>query len=68
MRNLATDPNYASTKARLAKLLDEWTEATHDSAPADLSKDTFDRETGEPLLSGKEHKLAPRGTPGVLRF
>jgi N-sulfoglucosamine sulfohydrolase len=63
MRNLATDPNYASTKAILAKLLDEWTEATHDSAPADLSKDTFDRETGKPLLSGKERKLVPRGTP-----
>lgn len=63
MRNLATDPNYASTKAMLAKLLDEWTEATHDSVPADLSKDTFDRETGKKLLTGKDHKLIPRGTP-----
>jgi arylsulfatase A-like enzyme len=63
MHNLATDPHYADTKARLAKLLDEWTEATHDSAPAELTKDTFDRETGKPLLTGKDCKNAPRGTP-----
>ncbi len=63
MHNLANDPDYASTKAMLAKLLDEWTESTHDSVPTDLSKDTFNRETGKPLLSGKESKLIPRGTP-----
>jgi len=67
MRNLATDPDYASTKARLAKLLDEWTEATHDSAPADLSKDTWDRETGQPLTSGADSwevfNTGSRGTP-----
>jgi arylsulfatase A-like enzyme len=64
LRNLANDPNYASTKAKLAKLLDEWTEATHDSAPADLTKDSFDRETGKTLLPRvKGRAPTPRGTP-----
>jgi arylsulfatase A-like enzyme len=63
MKNLAADPDYASMKERLAKQLDAWIEATHDSAPADLSKDTFDRLTGKSSLKGKERRNAARGTP-----
>lgn len=60
LNNLADDPNYASVKERLAELMTEWTEATGDSVPADLSKDSFDRETGESL---KIKNNAFRGTP-----
>jgi arylsulfatase A-like enzyme len=70
LRNLANDPDYASTKTRLAKLLDEWAEATHDSVPADLTPDSFDRESGQSLLTtargkgkGKGRAATPRGTP-----
>ncbi|OYW24817.1 MAG: hypothetical protein B7Z55_01110 [Planctomycetales bacterium 12-60-4] len=63
LHNLANDPDYASVKTQLSKLLDEWSEATHDSVPADLSKDTFDRETGKSLLKLTERLRAPRGTP-----
>jgi hypothetical protein len=63
MKNLADDPDYASIKKQLAEQLDAWIEATHDSAPADLSKDTFDRLTGKSLLKGKERREAARGTP-----
>lgn len=61
LSNLANDPDYASVKARLAKLLDQWTEQTGDSAPADVSKDMFDRETGESLY--KRRDTSYRGTP-----
>jgi hypothetical protein len=64
LRNLANDPNYAATRARLAKLLDEWTEATHDSAPPDLTPDSFDRQTGKTLLPRVNGRApTPRGTP-----
>ncbi|MEN3943734.1 sulfatase [Prosthecobacter sp. SYSU 5D2] len=61
MSNLADNADYATVKARLAKLLDEWTEQTGDSVPADLSKDSFDRETGNQLFKGRDQSY--RGTP-----
>ena len=61
LSNLANDPDYASVKARLVKLLDQWTEQTGDSAPADVSRDMFDRETGESLY--KRRDTSYRGTP-----
>ncbi|MFC5455001.1 sulfatase [Prosthecobacter fluviatilis] len=60
LQNLADDANYASVKARLAKAMTEWTTATGDSAPASLSKDSFDRETGNKL---KLKEADYRGTP-----
>lgn len=61
LRNLGDDPKHAAAKARLAALLDAWAEATGDSAPAKLSADSFDRETGK-RLPGLA-KDAFRGTP-----
>lgn len=59
-----TFSNSARQRAALSKLLDEWTEATHDSAPADITKDSFDRETGKSLLPRvKGRAPTPRGTP-----
>lgn len=63
LHNLAEDPDYASTKARLAALLDRWMEETGDDVPADLSRDSFDRETGEPAGGKGKGKKDFRGTP-----
>jgi N-sulfoglucosamine sulfohydrolase len=60
LKNLATDPKHRVEKARLAKLLADWTAATGDTVPAQLSRDTFDRETGAAL---KQAKASFRGTP-----
>lgn len=61
LRNLAADPARAADLARLRGLLDAWTDATHDSAPDDLSRDEHDRETGLQLPGMKG--AAFRGTP-----
>lgn len=60
LNNLATEADYASVKARLSALLDQWMEETGDDVPTDLSADSFDRETGESL--GVKNQ-AFRGTP-----
>jgi N-sulfoglucosamine sulfohydrolase len=49
IHNLAADPAYAETKARLAALLDQWITETGDAAPENLTPDSFDRETGKPI-------------------
>jgi N-sulfoglucosamine sulfohydrolase len=60
LNNLAADPNYASEREHLAAIMKEWINATGDSAPADISRDGFDRETGKSL---KIKNGAFRGTP-----
>ena len=60
LENLADNPDYASVKKRLSMLLDRWVDETGDDVPENISKDAFDRETGESLKVGKE---AFRGTP-----
>ncbi len=61
LHNLADDPKCAPVKAGLASLLDAWAEATGDSAPAKLSADSFDRETGKHLKGVAKDSF--RGTP-----
>ncbi len=61
LSNLAGRPEHAAAQARLAALLDAWSEATGDSAPERLSADGFDRETGK-RLPGMERN-AFRGLP-----
>ncbi|MFO1483490.1 MAG: sulfatase [Verrucomicrobiaceae bacterium] len=62
LTNLADDPDYTSVKQRLAKLLNEWTDATGDSVPAEISKDYFDRETGERLkIKEQDYRRTPPG-------
>ena len=66
LRNLASDPTQVETKGRLAALLDQWIADTGDAAPANLTPDAFDRETGKPL--GKKKGPTPRGDyPGLPR-
>ena len=69
LKNLAADPQHRLTQIRLAKLLAEWSDVTGDTAPARLTGDGFDRETGAAAKAAgatkaaKGGKAAPRGTP-----
>lgn len=68
LKNLAADPAHRAVKVRLAKLLADWTAATGDTVPAQLTPDGFDRETGAAVRppgapKGKAAKAPPRGTP-----
>jgi arylsulfatase A-like enzyme len=69
LTNLAADPQHRLTQIRLAKLLAEWSDVTGDTAPARLTGDGFDRETGAAAKAAgatkaaKGGKAAPRGTP-----
>src|SRR5436190_4401428 len=53
MNNLAADPGYATTLAKLRQQLEAWQKETHDIAPVERTPDEFDRETGEPLPDRK---------------
>jgi N-sulfoglucosamine sulfohydrolase len=61
LRNLAADPDSASIRSRLANLLDQWIEETGDAVPQRLAPDTFDRETGTPLMRRAGRSQADRG-------
>jgi hypothetical protein len=69
LKDLAPDPAHRAVKVRLAKLLAEWSDVTGDTAPARLTGDGFDRETGAAVKAAgatkaaKGGKAAPRGTP-----
>ncbi|QDS87893.1 Arylsulfatase [Rosistilla ulvae] len=60
LNNLIDDKRYAADADRLRKLLDEWSVATGDTVPDQISSDSFDRETGDRLPIAKN---AFRGTP-----
>jgi hypothetical protein len=63
LRNLANDPAFAGTKARLAGILDRWIDETGDAAPENLSRDSFDRETGRSVPGNKPYRGDPPGAP-----
>ena len=60
LHNLAGDREFAAVRTRLSHLLDRWMEETGDSVPDDLSKDSFDRETGKSLKI-KSYRGTPPG-------
>lgn len=60
LHNLAGDPKYAETQARLREVLAEWSRETKDERPETLSPDEFDRETGKPL----PNRVRPRRRGG----
>ncbi len=63
--NLAGNPQWKQVETELLAVLDRWSEETHDSVPAILSPDTFDRETGAAL---RPKPAAPHAlTPGEDR-
>lgn len=63
LRNLAGEAKYAAQQKKLSAVLETWIEETHDSVPADISHDSFDRETGK-ALNVKSYR---RTTPGEDR-
>jgi arylsulfatase A-like enzyme len=54
LKNLAADPAYAQTLARLQSALGAWRQNTADAEPSPRPPDTFDRETGQPLEKRKK--------------
>lgn len=60
VRNLVAEPAQRAVLDRLRGALDEWSEATRDSCPANLSRDAYDRQTGAALPIPEE---SFRGTP-----
>jgi arylsulfatase A-like enzyme len=58
LHDLAGDPNAAEVLDRMRRALAGWERETGDEAPAALSPDEFDRETGEPL----PNRARPRPT------
>jgi arylsulfatase A-like enzyme len=49
LENVALDPAYHKTRQHLGNVLDQWMDETGDSVPENLSRDSFDRETGNSL-------------------
>jgi len=74
LKNLADDPVHANTRSQLAAILDKWMDETADSVPDNLSKDLFDRETGNRIVKraadyrgvtpGEDRGAANVNTPG----
>ena len=63
LHNLAGNPKFSEQQKHLASVLEEWIDETHDSVPAEISLDSFDRETGDAL----KLKSYRRTTPGEDR-
>ena len=61
--NLAGRAEYAGIEKKLSDALARWMEETGDSVPDEISPDTFDRETGDPLRDVKRDEAwkAPAG-------
>jgi arylsulfatase A-like enzyme len=64
LHNLAGMRKHAAIQQRLANTLDRWMDETHDSVPAEISRDSFDRRTGQRLKDVKDYR---RTTPGEDR-
>ena len=74
LKNLADDPAHVNTRSQLAAILDKWMDETSDSVPDNLSKDLFDRETGNRIVKrtadyrgvtpGEDRGAANVNTPG----
>jgi len=62
--NLASHPRYQHELEKCRKTLMQWQEETGDTLPENLTKDWFDRETGDPLNVKKERGIMP----GVRQF
>ena len=54
-RNEVANPAYAKTVAQLRAVLKQWQDVTGDSAPAQLTPDWYDRETGQPLPAQQQN-------------
>ncbi|MDF1816014.1 MAG: sulfatase [Verrucomicrobiales bacterium] len=60
--NLSGNATYESVEKRLAEALSFWRKETGDSSPDEISKDFFDRETGDRLkMLRKDYQRPPPG-------
>lgn len=59
IHNLAGDPAYSSIESRLSAALDHWIQKTGDSAPDDISRDGFDRRTGDQTFQSRDDYQRP---------
>lgn len=57
--NLAGEESYASIRKKLSDALDHWVEKTGDSAPQEISKDGFDRRTGDRIFKTRDDYQRP---------
>ena len=57
--NLADEPSFASVRERLASALAHWSEETADSVPDEISKDGFDRRTGDKTFKDRDDYQRP---------
>jgi hypothetical protein len=64
LNNLAGGTKHAAVEQRLLATLQRWMDQTHDSVPDDISRDSFDRRTGDRLPNAKGYR---RTTPGEDR-
>ncbi|MFN3189802.1 MAG: sulfatase [Aureliella sp.] len=56
LNNLVGNPAYEAELERLRELLEAWAFQTADSVPAQLSADSFDRETGDRIVKGEGYR------------
>lgn len=64
LKNLAGGTEHAAVEQRMLSTLKRWMDQTHDSVPDDISRDSFDRRTGDRLPKAKGYR---RTTPGEDR-
>jgi N-sulfoglucosamine sulfohydrolase len=65
IKNLAGRAEFAAVEKRLSAALAKWMDETGDSVPANISPDTFDRETGAALPGRRGESYLP--PPGADR-
>ncbi|MCD6051535.1 MAG: sgsA2 [Verrucomicrobia bacterium] len=63
LRNLASDPRYATELRQHRAALTTWVKDTNDTMPGKRSPDEFDRETGQPL----PNRVRPRPGKEALK-
>jgi arylsulfatase A-like enzyme len=64
LTNLAGKAEFANVQRKLDGLLSQWMDATGDSDPGNISRDSFDRETGDRIVKGESYRGT---TPGEDR-
>ncbi len=64
LKNLAGQAEFADIQKDLSMLLDKWRDETGDSDPGNISRDSFDRETGDRIVKGEGYRGT---TPGEDR-
>ena len=59
LNNLAGNPEFSAQQKELSSVLETWIDETHDSAPKEISHDSFDRETGKALNVKSYRRMTP---------